>query len=253
MNTKFSIKHARIITCMLCLTGAMLTVNCVGFAESPADQESGFESLIQGNSLKGWTALPRNSAADWSITNGVIAGRGTVDRLSYLVWQDELDDFDLRFEYRMVTKGNTGVEVRAHRDATGKRPFEGYHADLGHVGIGPQVLGAWDFHFATRREPPCQRGTSLTILKDGQLQSKRIPAAVQLTQIRKHDWNSARIVASGPHLRFFINGRLSSEFRDHMKDQQLKRGVIGLQLHDKGMHVEFRNMRLKRLRPSVTP
>jgi hypothetical protein len=173
-----------------------------------------------------------------------------MDRLSYLVWKDELDNFDLRFDYRMVTKGNTGVEVRAHRDTTGKRPFEGYHADLGHVGIGPQVLGAWDFHFARRREPPCPRGTSLIIEKGSQLRSSRIPKAVQISQIHKHDWNSARIVAAGPHLQFFINGKLSAEFRDNVDSQRLKRGLIGLQLHDKGMQVSFRNMRLKRLQAS---
>ena len=69
----------------------------------------------------------------------------------------------------MVTEGNSGVEVREHVDKTGKRPFEGYHADFGHVGIGPEVLGAWDFHFAKREEYYCGRGLSLVINREGLL------------------------------------------------------------------------------------
>jgi len=238
----------RILVCLAWLSVSVCVPRHAAVALPPPTQES--ESISQGNSLAGWSAVPKSSAADWSIRDGVITGRGSVDRLSYLVWKDELEDFDLRFEYRMVTKGNTGVEVRAHRDATGKRPFEGYHADLGHVGIGPQVLGAWDFHFARRREPACHRGTRLIIEKDGQLRSSHIAGAVQLSDIRKHDWNSARIVASGRRLQFFINGKPSAEFTDNVESKRLKRGIIGLQLHDKGMHVEFKNMRLKRFNPT---
>jgi len=237
--------HLRILVCLACVWSPACAVHQRAVALPPPAQK--FVSISRGNSLAGWSAVPQSSAGDWSIRDGVITGRGSVDRLSYLVWKDELENFDLRFEYRMVTKGNTGVEVRAHRDATGKRPFEGYHADLGHVGIGPQVLGAWDFHFARRREPPCHRGTSLTIEKDGRLQSKPIPGAVKLSDIRKHDWNSARILAVGSHLQFFINGKLAAEFSDNVESKRLKRGIIGLQLHDKGMHVEFKNMQLKRL------
>ncbi|GIV26187.1 MAG: hypothetical protein KatS3mg027_0001 [Bacteroidia bacterium] len=71
--------------------------------------------------------------------------------------------FELTFDYRLPGPGNTGVEIRAHPDPTGRRPLIGYHADLGHVGIGPHILGAWDFHFDGRREPPCPRGTRLVI------------------------------------------------------------------------------------------
>ena len=96
--------------------------------------------------------------------NGVILGQGSADRLAYLVWKDEqLKDFELKLSYRLPAKGNTGIEIRSQPDSTGKRPFEGYHADLGHVGIGKQVLGAWDFHTPGRREHACFRGDRLVI------------------------------------------------------------------------------------------
>ncbi len=100
-----------------------------------------FVSLFDGKTLAGWHAVPRDSASDWAVRDGAIVGRGSADRLSYLVWKDEhLTDFELKLRYRLPGKGNTGVEIRSQPDRSGKRPFEGYHADLGHVGIGPLCI-----------------------------------------------------------------------------------------------------------------
>jgi hypothetical protein len=211
--------------------------------------KGGFVSLFDGKSLDGWSAEPQNTKADWSVRDGAIVGIGSANRQSYLVWKErELSDFELRFQYRLLTKGNTGVEIHAQPDKTGKRPFEGYHADLGHVGIGDNVLGAWDFHFAKRREHPCPRGTSLVINPDQSSKGQPLKDAVQLKDVRKRDWNSVRVIARGNHFQFFINDKPAAEFTDNASKGQLQSGAIGLQLHDKGMHVEFRKLRLKKTR-----
>jgi len=128
----------------------------------------------------------------------MIVGRGSAQRLVYLVWRDEqLADFELRLQYRLPGKGNTGIEIRARPDPSGKRPFEGYHADLGHVGIGPHILGAWDFHFARRTEYPCPRGTRLTIDQQGRAHAGPIPDALSAADVRPHQWNHVRVVARG--------------------------------------------------------
>lgn len=221
-------------------------------AASPAG--TGFVSLFNGRTLEGWHAVPRECAGDWSVGDGAIVGRGHAHRLVYLVWRDErLTDFELRLRYRLPGKGNTGIEIRAQPDESGKRPFEGYHADLGHVGIGPHILGAWDFHFAKRKEPPCERGTRLAIDENGQLHFSRIPNAVTLDDIHPHQWNEVRVIARGSHFQFFINGKLSSEFTDNAKTGRLDSGAIGLQIHDKGMVVEFKDIRLQRLKPQGKP
>ena len=228
----------------------------LAFAASPclADDkkdDDGFTSIFNGKTLKGWRADPKSNAEAWSVKDGVIRGEGKENRLAYLVYSgdENLKDFELKFGYRMVTKGNTGVEVRTRVDKTGKRPFEGYHADLGHVGIGPLVLGAWDFHFGkgTRKEFPCARGKSLVVNENGEGKHTDIKGAVTLADIKKHDWNRCRIVAKGNHLQFYINDKLSSEFTDNIKEGQLESGFIGLQLHDKGMIVEFKDLKLKKL------
>jgi arylsulfatase A-like enzyme len=213
--------------------------------------EQGFVPVFNGRNLDGWRTVPANAAGAWQAKEGVIHGEGKEDRLVYLVYagDEQLKDFELKFRYRMVTKGNTGVEVRARIDATGKRPLEGYHADFGHVGIGPQILGAWDFHFGngTRQEPPCPRGTRLLIDEDGSLRSERIENGVELDDINEGDWNEGHITAKGNKLQFFINGKLASEFTDNIKQGRLESGLIGLQLHDKGMIVQFKDLFLKKL------
>jgi hypothetical protein len=218
----------------------------------PRSGNDRFVSIFDGRSLDGWQAMPAKSAPDWTVQDGAIVGRGSADRLSYLVWKDrQLGDFELLLRYRLLGKGNTGVEIRSRVDRSGKRPLEGYHADLGHVGIGPQILGAWDFHFAERTEPACPRGTRLVIGANGRLQANKISGGLTLADIRAGGWNDVRIVARGNHFQFFIAGKLASEFTDNSKHGRMDRGAIGLQIHDRGMRVEFKAVQLKRLAPAT--
>lgn len=205
-------------------------------------------AIFDGKTLNGWTAVPAKTKGDWFVENGAIVGKGSANRLAYLVWKERnLTDFELTFQYRLRTKGNTGVEIRAIPDKSGKRPFEGYHADFGHVGIGKNVLGAWDFHFARRKEYPCPRGTKLVIHADGKTTATRLANALTPSDVKKRDWNRVRIRAKGNHFQFWINGKPASEFTDNAKSGRLKSGAIGLQLHDKGMRVEFKDIRLRKL------
>jgi len=216
-----------------------------------APGRDGFVSIFDGRTLDGWHAVPKDSASDWTVRDGAIVGRGSADRLVYLVWKDDqLTDFELELRYRLPGKGNSGIEIRSQPDPSGKRPFEGYHADLGHVGIGPHILGAWDFHFAKRKEYPCHRGTRLVIDEQGEAHFSPIPGALTPADVRPHRWNDVRVIARGHHFRFFINGKPASEFSDNARHGRLDRGAIGLQIHDKGMQVEFKDIRLKRLAPT---
>ncbi len=214
----------------------------------------GFVPIFDGKTLAGWHAVPKAGASDWTVRDGVIAGHGTTNRPSYLAWKDEhLTDFELRLSYRLPGKGNTGVDIRKQPALTGRRSFQSYHADLGHVGIGPHILGAWDFHFTKRKEHPCNRGTRLIIDAEGKAHSSKISGAVTLKDIRRQQWNDVHIIARGNHFKFFINGKLSAEFTDNAKQGRLDQGAIALQIHDKGMRVEFKDIRLKLLTSTQPP
>jgi hypothetical protein len=236
------------------LIGACSPAAICGEQKSKRARQSagnGFVSLFDGKTLAGWHAVPKGSASDWAVRDGAIVGRGSADRLCYLVWKDRrLTDFELELRYRLPRKGNTGVEIRSQPDLSGKRPFEGYHADLDHVGIGAHILGAWDFHFARRKEHPCRRGTRLVIDEEGKPHASTIRGALTAADVRPRQGNDVRIIARGKHFQFFINDKLASEFTDNAKRGRLDQGAIGLQIHDKGMHVEFKDIRLKRPTPA---
>ena len=230
------------------ILGSLSLLILGSYAATPGSE--GWVAIFDGQTLRGWRASPESLAAGWSVIDGAIQGKGIEDRQAYLVYSgnEELSDFELKFSYRMLTDGNTGVELRARVDTTGKRPFEGYHADLGHVGIGPQILGAWDFHFATRKEFPCERGTRLTINENGTAFVQKLENHLRLVDIKRREWNRCHIVARGNQFRFSINGTPSSEFVDGIREGHFESGLIGLQIHEKGTTVQFKDILLKQIR-----
>lgn len=234
---------------------ALLAIACLSTshsqdadAPSVADAE-GFVTIFDGKTLLGWEEMPSVKERAWTVVDGVINGDGDIGR-GYLVYEKkQIADFELKFSYRFPkAKGNSGVNVRAIPDETGKRKFQGYHVDLGHVGIGRQVLGAWDFHTPGRREHACFRGDRLVIDEDDKPTVTKIEGAVTAEDINKGDWNSVHIIVRGNNFKFSINGKPSSEFTEHLpKAKRLESGMIQFQLHDPGMIVQFKDIKLKEL------
>lgn len=215
-------------------------------AEQERNVPDGFVAMFDGKSLKGWTAMPSSASKAWSAKDGMIVGDGDGGR-SYLSYdQGEIADFEMLLSYRFPGKGNSGVNIRSQIDETGKRDFKSYHVDFGHVGIGKQVLGAWDFHTPNRREHGCFRGDRLVIDENDEPTVTKIEGAITLDEIHKTDWNHVRIIAKDNHFKYYLNGKLSSEFTEHLPpERRLKQGMIQLQLHDPGMIVEFKDLYLK--------
>ena len=214
--------------------------------ETPA--ESGFTSIFDGKSLQGWSVMPSSATKAWSVEDGVIVGEGDKGR-SYLVYEKgDIANFELKLSYRFPGKGNSGISIRARPDETETRDFQSYHADFGHLGIGGQILGAWDFHTPGRREHRCFRGERLVIDANDDPTLTKIEGAVTANDIHKGDWNHVHVIARSNNFKFFINGKPASEFTEHLpKQQRLEKGMIQLQLHDPGMIVHFKDVRLKLL------
>ena len=213
---------------------------------TPLFAQVGFKRIFDGKTLTDWKCRPVSRAGDWSVKDGVIVGKGAGHE-SYLMFKDELGDFQLRFSYRLLTKGNTGVEVRG-KPVKGKASrLHGYHADLGHVGIGDKVLGAWDFHENNRGDYLAKRGERVTIGEDGKMVREPIKNAVQVKDIGKGSWNDVMIVAQGNRLFFTINGKIASDVIDNETAKRLDSGFIGFQLHGGDtMVVEFKDIKLKK-------
>lgn len=221
--------------------------NCnPSLAQQASHRETGFESMFDGVTLNNWQVMPSEERNAWSVQKGYIVGTGGATR-SYLVYKKrDVRNFELRLQYRIPGKGNSGVSIRAVVDETGKRGFQSYHADFGHVGIGKNVLGAWDFHTPGRTEHRCFRGDRLVISSSDEPHITPIRNALTANDVHKNDWNDVRIVARENHFSLAINGKLSSEFTEHLPEKlRLKSGMIQLQLHDPGMVVHFRRLRIR--------
>jgi len=208
-----------------------------------------FKAIFDGKTLDGWSAMPEKTAKAWTVADGAIRGDGDKG-VGYLTYKDhDLSDFELTFQYRIPEgRANTGINLRAIVDPTKKRLFQSYHAALGHVGIGGRVLGAWDFHTPGRTEHRCFRGDQLTIGEDDKPTIVPCKNPVSIEDIRKHDWNEVHLIVKGNTFDFFINGKRASTFTEHLPEtKRLKAGMLQLQLHDPGMVVEFKDLKLKRL------
>ena len=174
--------------------------------QASGKNDDGFKAIFDGKTLDGWEEMPRVKKKAWSVADGIIVGEGDKGR-GYLVYSRNrnLADFELKFLYRFPGKGNSGVNIRSRVDKTGRRKFQGYHADIGHVGIGGQVLGAWDFHTPGRREHRCFRGDSLVIDKDDKPTITPLKDAVTVEDINKGGWNELHIIVNGNRFQFFLH------------------------------------------------
>ena len=227
---------------------ALLLFHVIASVEGAA--KNGFVPMFDGETLKGWEATPAKIAPAWTVQDGMIVGNGDKGR-GYLTYtaNKNVADLELKFSYRFPGKGNSGVNIRAIPDKTRRRDFQSYHADLGHLGIGKNVMGAWDFHTPGRREHRCFRGDRLVIAENDQPTITPIKNALTAADIRKGDWNHVHIIVEGNRFQLFINGKLSSEFTEHLPQaKRLQSGMIQLQLHDPGMIVQFRDLQLKVLK-----
>ena len=63
---------------------------------------------------------------------------------------------------------------------------------------------------------------------------------------KQHDWNSYEILAQGNRIRFVLNGKLVSDWREPEPDR-IKSAPIGLQLHSnkQPQEVQWRNLKLE--------
>jgi hypothetical protein len=239
------------------MCAAMLGLSaCVAIqaADEKKGADDGFVSIFDGKTLDGWEVSSKKGEKAWAVVDGCISGDGDKGGRGYLVYtkDKELANFELKLSYRFPKVGkhaNSGVSIRAVKDKTRKRDFQAYHADLGHVGIGKQVLGAWDFHTPGRREHRCFRGDSLVIGENDKPTITPIKDGLKLEDIKKNDWNTLHIIANGNTFQMFINGKLSSEFTENLpEEKRLKKGMLQFQLHDPGMIVHFKDIQLKILK-----
>ncbi|HEV3137518.1 MAG TPA: DUF1080 domain-containing protein [Pirellulales bacterium] len=195
----------------------------VAHAEPAGDGavESGFRPLFNGHNLQGWEGVTSDAAVSWKVVDGTIECTG--QRGTWLRSKEQVDDFNLRLEYKLRPGGNSGVYVRV--------PADGNHREGGGTEI--QILDD-----AAERYKNIEPGQFCGSVY-------KIAPALEHVSRQAGEWNTLEINCQGTAYRVVHNGMAivdATEDQYPELKQRLTKGYLGLQNHDEA--VWFRNLRI---------
>ncbi|MCD0462071.1 DUF1080 domain-containing protein [Roseiconus lacunae] len=247
----------RLILCSL-FAASTVTTGAVAKAENnataaPAEQD-GMTVLFDGKSLDGWDGDPTL----WEVRDGVIHGETTKEKVAkgntFLIWKDELADFELRLSFRCTASNNSGIQYRSQRVDTKKSSpnqwvLRGYQHEIRNEEDFPNVP-SFIYDEKGSRGRICLVGEKAVWNKDGkEVIGEPLISKEEFKELMKVDeWNDVVIIAEGNRIRHYLNGRLVLDFTDNHPEKSFSKGFLGLQLHaGKPMWAEFKNIRLRTL------
>ncbi len=231
-----------------CIAGVIYSVL---FSSTAFAQEEGFESLFDGESLKGWDGNPQL----WRVEEGVIVGQTSDDaplkQNDFLIWDGEVDDFVLRLDFRVAKggKANSGVQYRSKRlSDIGQWVVGGYQADIDGTN---QYMGI--LYEERGRAILALRGEAVELLPGAKKVQKKVTGSVGdpadiVAEVRPGEWQSYEIRAIDNKLEHILNGKTTIKVVDNDTANAAKHGILALQVHvGPAMKIEFKNIRLKRI------
>lgn len=185
---------------------------------TPEEVQDGWILLFDGQSLYGWEAEKPENAKDWVAKDGVITCSDKAG-FNHLKSKAIFRDFWLTLEFKVNTKGNSGIFFRGGNEG---KPF-----------VGPDgIIG-----YEAQVDDNDPRGLKYTT---GALYD-RAPAASLIKG--ENEWRRYDIIAEGDHIVTKINGQPMVDFHD----TTFTHGHFGLQHHNPGSVIEYRNIKLKPL------
>jgi hypothetical protein len=210
-------------------------------------EETGFQQIFDGKSLKGWDCDPDF----WRVDDGIMVGETRPDHMPkqniFCIWRDgKPADFDLKLQYRLTgAGGNSGVQYRSiERPDVAKWVMQGYQAD-----IDAQQRYTGQVYEERGRGFLANRG-NFAYVADGK-KSALVGSVGDDAELKKlikdDDWNDVEIIARGNTLIQLFNGHVMSILVDDDKANRKMEGLVGIQLHvtQAGEKVETRNIRIK--------
>ena len=216
------------------------------------DDDTGFERIFDGKSLKDWDGDP----VYWRVENGAMVGETTEKTIpkynSFIIWRGgTTKDFELKAEYRITSHGNSGINYRSIELPGFKWVMQGYQAD-----IDGQEFARNGVRYTGQNYE--ERGRTFLALRGqythiGNGKTPRMVASLgdnaQLAEfVKNDDWNQYHIVVRGNVLIHILNGHMMALVIDDDTKNRKMDGELGMQVHvGPPMKVEFRNIRLKKL------
>ncbi|MEX0321040.1 MAG: DUF1080 domain-containing protein [Puniceicoccaceae bacterium] len=188
-------------------------------------------SLFDGKSLKGWQK--RGGDATYTVEDGAIVGHNGPGHNTFLCTKKKYGDFELEFDVFLKDKMNSGVQIRS------KEKWDKWREQKVKKVYGPQIeieLG------------PGEAGYLYGEAAGGWMTPKE--DLIRHDVFKNGEWNHYRIVARGPRIQTFLNGKQISDLVHEEIYENHKSGFIGLQVHsinapEKTLKVKWKNIRIR--------
>lgn len=242
----------------------LILVSCNTHSNGQEEQNSddgvdsnGFVDLFAGGTLDNWEGDP----AYWRIENGVLIGETTastppLENNTFLTWKGgKLGDFELKAEFRITEKGNSGINYRSESVTDVPFALKGYQADIDGMNhyTGQNYEERKRTTLAYRGEQAVIEPSEDATVENNAWTARRIESSLGSsdslkTLINSEDWNEIHIIAKGNRLQHYINGVLMSDVRDEDEKNFMASGLLGVQIHvGPPMKVEYRSFRVKQV------
>lgn len=244
MFENFGTHNKIIVFSSFTLVIALLALTNTLYAQK---KEKNFVSISNGRDLKGW----KGDSTYWRMENGLLIGEVTpstlLKRNSFIIYQKNMpDNFELKVEYRVSAKGNSGINYRSVLIDGERFALKGYQAD-----IDGEDNWSGQNYVERGREFLALRGQKVVIEPNGKIQlTDTLGTKADLQKfIHKEDWNEYHLIINGNRLQHFINGVLMSDVTDQDSVHQTFTGYLGVQVHvGPPMKIEYRDFRVKKLK-----
>ncbi len=232
-----------------CLLSCDATKNSIDKKKMEStNNDSGWISLFDGNSLKGWHNYGKTTIGEaWKIENGTFY----LDTTKKEGWQTaaggdivtdgEYENFHLMVDWKIASGGNSGIIFNIHEDTT-------KYKYVWQTGPEMQVLD--NALHADSKIIKHRAGDLYDLITSS-------PETVKAAG----EWNHAEIISNNGQLDFFLNGSkvvstimwddkwkkmiAESKFKEYADFGTYKKGHIALQDH--GNTVWYKNVKIKRL------
>ena len=243
--------NLRLTYFLLILAFAFVNFSCsekkVGNNElSDSEKKDGWQLLFDGKTAQGWHLYNKaNTPSAWIVKDGELFCNPDTFEVEHgdLVSDKEYANFELKFDWKITTAGNSGVFINViERDTIPRAWASGPEYQLlDHEGIGKEYL---------------KDSTKWAACLYGFMPQKNVSKPKSAGQ-----WNESRIVQNNGKIAFYLNGMLTAEqdltsetWKGMVANSGFKyfplfgkntQGRIALQDWSKG--VSFRNIKIKEM------
>src|SRR5581483_10884498 len=104
--------------------GLLLLITCLITSSLATEPETGFVSLFDGQSLKGWVSAPGAYAVEDGAIVCVAGSKGN------LLTEKEYTDFVLRFDFKLTPGANNGLGIRCPMKTEGNLHLDGIELQI---------------------------------------------------------------------------------------------------------------------------